>query len=144
MQAEVVASERKHQLDALTAVAKANRSGVKDEIRLLKARGQYEKDLAKADPHRSTARRIIAYVLIFAIAFVVPGMVLFGDLQWFHLHEWTNNGFFGIGRREVVDVVQAVGLPLIWLDGLLTFVSTIVGFYFGGSAAKFNNPYTQK
>ena len=145
MNAEVVASERKHQLEAMVAVAQSNKMAVEDEVSLLKAKAEYEMAVHEADPHRSLARRVIAYGLVATIAIVIPLLIiLFPQLQWFEIHTWTNRGFFGIGAREVVDVVIAKGLPLVWLDGLLTFVSTIVGFYFGGSAAKFSNPYTRK
>ena len=145
MRKEIVASERKHQLDALVSVSKANSQAVNDEIKLLKAKGEYEQIVHKSDPHRSIARRVIAYVLVGTVAIVIPVIILISpELQWFDIHTWRNNGFFGIGAREVVEVVNAYGLPLVWLDGLLTFVSTITGFYFGGSAAKFSNPYTKR
>ncbi len=144
MNAEMVAAERKYQLDAMVAVTKANTSAVKDEIALLEAKSKFEKAASEADPHRSVARRVIAYVLVFAIAFMIPGMILFGDITWFAIETWSTSGFFGIGAREVFEVVQATGVPLLWLDGLLTLVSTIVGFYFGGSAAKYSNPYTKR
>ena len=144
MTAELQASERKHQLDAMLKVSNANSSGVRDEIRLLKAKAEFEKTLSEADPHRSVARRVIAYIMVGVIAFIIPGLVLVGDLQWFQFHTWTTPGLFGFFQKEVVEVVTAVGLPLTYLDGLFTLVSTIVGFYFGGSAAKFTNPYTKK
>ena len=145
MMAELQAAERKHQIEMISDVSKANRSGTKDEIKLLKAKAQYEKALSEADPHRSEARRYIAYVMVLSLAVLIPAIVLFGgDWSWFQIHQWTNNGFFGLGRKEVIDVVSAVGLPLIWLEGITTLVATIIGFYFGTGASKFNNPYIER
>ena len=145
MRNEVVASERKHQLDAMVAVSVANSQAVEDEVKLLQAKADYEKAVHKSDPHRSMARRAIAYILVIAITVVIPALIiLFPDLQWFEIHTWRSNGFFGIGARQVTEVITATGLPLLWLDGLLTFVATVTGFYFGGSAAKFTNPYTKR
>lgn len=144
MMAELQAAERKHQMDAMISVTKANRSGVRDEIKLLKAQAEYEKILSEADPHRSETRKWVAYIMVIAVALIVPALVIYGDWQWFEIVQWTNNGFFGIGKKEVIEVIQAVGLPLAWLDGMLTLVSTIVGFYFGTSASKFSNPYIER
>lgn len=144
MTAELQAAERKFQLEAMVAVQQANSAAINDEIKLLEAKAKYEEVVAKADPHRSTARRMIAYLLVLAVV-AFPALVLFQpELQWFSIESVTKPGFLGFGRRTVVEVITAVGLPLVWLDGLLTFVSTVVGFYFGGSAAKFNNPYTKR
>lgn len=144
---EIQAAERKHNMDMLVAVAKANRNAIKDEAMLLEAKAKYEERLTKIDPHRSFARRVLAFGLMIGVVFGVPAMVFFGDTQWFHLHEHVqkSNGFFGLGAytREVVDVVVAHGLPLTWLTALLDVFAGIIAFYFGGSLAKFRNPYTQ-
>ena len=145
MMAELQAAERKHQMEMLSNVSKANRSGVRDEIKLLKAKAQYEKSISEVDPHRSEARRYIAYVMVLSLAVLIPGMVLFGgDWSWFQIHQWTHNGFFGIGRKEVIDVVTAVGLPLSYLEGIFTLVATMLSFYFGTGASKFTNPYIER
>ena len=132
-------------MDSLVAITKANSKAAEDEIKLLEARAKYENAVAAADPHRSIARRMIAYLLVGTIAVVIPALIiLFPQLQWFEIHTWTDNGFFGLGAKEIVEVVAAQGLPLVWLDGLLTFVATTVGFYFGNSSARFTNPYKTK
>ena len=51
MRNEVVASERKHQLDAMVAVSVANSQAVEDEVKLLQAKADYEKAVHKSDPH---------------------------------------------------------------------------------------------
>lgn len=148
MQSEIVASERKHNLDAMVAVAKANSGAVKDDIALLKAKAEFEEKLHKCDPHRSETRRWLAMLIVICFCFAVPAMVLFGDMQWFTIHYWTqtNPGFFGIGRKvtEIAEVVTANGIPLAWLEGLITFVGATVSFYMGGSFAKYANPYTRR
>ena len=148
MQSEILASERKHQMDAMVAVAKANAGAVKNEVALLKARAEYEEKMNKCDPHRSETRRVIAYLIVTSFCFGVPALILFGDMQWFTIHYWTevNPGFFGIGRRvkEVAEVINATGIPLEWLTSLATFVGTTVSFYLGGSLAKHVNPYTRR
>lgn len=148
MQSEINASERKHNLDAMVAVAKANSASVKNEVALLKAKAEYEQTVSKCDPHRSETRRYLAYLIVICFCFVVPAIVLFGDMNWFTIHYWTKTtpGFFGIGRRveEIAQVVQATGIPLAWLEGLITFVGATVSFYMGGSFAKFSNPYIRR
>lgn len=144
MMAELQAAERKHQLDAMLATTKANRSGVRDEIKLLKAQAEYEKVLSEADPHRSETRRNVAYLMVISLAVLVPGFVLFGDFNWFQIYEYQTPGFFGFFKENVIDVVSAVGLPLVWLEGMTSLVSLIVSFYFGTSAAKFSNPYIER
>lgn len=142
MNTEVEAASRKFQLEAMMSVAKVNSQAVDDEIKLLKARGEYEKVTGSCQ-HKSVPRRVISYLLLATICFVIPGAVLFGDIQWFEFHKWTTPGFFGLGRQSVVEVVTAVGLPLAWLEGLLTLVSTIIGYYFGNSSARYNNPFVK-
>lgn len=144
MMAELQAAERKHQLDAMLATTKANRSGVRDEIKLLKAQAEYEKVLSEADPHRSETRKNIAYIMVFALAIIVPGIVLLGNFNWFEIHQYQTAGFFGFFKETVIDVVTAVGLPLLWLEGVTSLVSLIVSFYFGVSSAKFTNPYVER
>ena len=147
MEAELRAAERKHQIDAMTAVATANTSAVEDEIKLLEAKAKYETETSAADPHRSIARRVIAYAMVASIAVIIPGIVLFGDISWFQMiSKTTTTSFLGLlnDTKTTLSVVTAKGLPMIWLDGMLTLVATITSFYFGGSAAKFSNPYTKK
>ena len=144
MLAELQASERQAQLQAMVEVSKVNSVAIDDEIKLLQAQAEYEKALAQADPHRSEARRYLAYAFAISLLFLLPAMVIYGDWQWFEIHSYTTTGFFGIGAKEVFETITAVGLPLAWLDGVFALVSTIVGFYFGTSSAKFTNPYIKQ
>ena len=75
--------------------------------------------------------------------FVIPGVALLGDASWFHLAQYTSQEGFWIFSKtvEVVDVVTAKGLPLLFATEFLAFAGSIVGFYFGQSAAKMANPY---
>lgn len=144
--AELVASERKHQIDMIGKVATANTKAAESEVALLKAKADYEMKLSEVDPHRSIARRVIAYGLTIGLVFFIP-VVYFYDpvnIQWFWLHEWTSNGFFGLGRKEVVEVITANGIPLVWLTALLDVFAAVIAFYFGGSLAKFRNPYVER
>ena len=148
MKLELQAAERKHTLDAMSAVATANTSMRKDEVALLKAKTDYEREMMKVDPHRSVTRRVLAYGVMIAVLFLIPALVVFGEpFAWFEIIESTrsSSGFFGIGAytKQVFDVVTAVGLPLVWLDGALIALSTTISFYMGGSAAKFTNPYVK-
>ena len=144
--AELVASERKHQIDMIGKVATANSVAAEAEVKLLKAKAEYEMKLSEVDPHRSIARRVIAYGMTIGLVFFIPVIYFYDpiNIQWFWLHEWTTSGFFGLGRREVVDVIVANGIPLVWLTTLLDVFAAIVSFYFGGSLAKFKNPYTER
>jgi len=140
---EIKAAERKHEREMLVAVAEAQKQATKQDIALLKAKADYEERLMKSDPHRSMARRVIAYVMVLALSVGLPALVLFGDINWFYLHEWTTNGFLGLGRKQVVEVITANGLPIAWLTTMLDVFAGIVAFYFGGSLAKFRNPYNR-
>ena len=142
--AELQASERQANLQAMVEVSKVNSIAVDDEIKLLQAQAEYEKTLSNADPHRSEARRYLAYAFAISLLFILPAMVVYGEWQWFEIYSYTDNGFFGLGAKEVFEIITAVGLPLAWLDGVLALVSTIVGFYFGTSSAKFTNPYIKR
>ena len=143
---EIVASERKHQVDMIGKVATANTATAEAEIALLKAKANYETKLAETDPHRSIARRVIAYGLTIGLVFFIPVIYFYDpiNIQWFMFHEWTTSGFFGLGRKEVVDVVVANGIPLVWLTSLLDVFAAVISFYFGGSLAKFKNPYAER
>ena len=150
MKLELQAAERKHQSEMLARVATANTSAVKNEVELLNAKASFEERMARSDPHRSVARRVIAYMVLISVLFLVPGFVVFGDsFEWFQIvsHTESSRGFlgiFGAYSKEVYEVVSAVGLPLVWLDGALIALSTTVSFYMGGSAAKFSNPYASR
>ena len=101
MRNEVVASERKHQLDAMVAVSTANSQAAEDQIKLLKAKADYEKAVHESDPHRSIARRVIAYILVIGITVIIPGLIIFfPEIQWFEIHTWRSSGFFGIGAEK--------------------------------------------
>ena len=150
MKLELRAAERKHQAEMLARVATANTSAAANEVKLLKAQADFEERMAKVDPHRSVTRRFIAYMVLIAVLFLIPAYVVFGDnFQWFQIvsHTESSRGFlglFGAYSREVYNVVTAVGLPLVWLDGAMIALSTTVSFYMGNSAAKFSNPYIAK
>ena len=145
--AEVKASERKHQMDMMVAVSKANNEAADVEVKMMMAKIKYEKSLSKTDPHRSVARRVLAYGLLITLAFGIPYMVVMYDFQWFDIKTVMkeSNGFFGIGKRneEFQEVTTVIGLPLVWLSTMLDVFAGIVSFYFGGSIAKFRNPYAK-
>ena len=146
MRMELQASKDKHALDTLAATQKVTNEQVENEIKLLEARGRFERTLAKADPHFSMTRRIVSYLVIVIAGLVIPGAVVFGDVSWFHLHEFTKEsagflGIFGATSTEVVEVIATKGLPLIFASEFLAFAGSVVGFYFGTSAAKIANPY---
>ena len=144
---EVKASERKHQMDMMVAVTKANSDAADTEIKLMEAKIKYEKGLSKTDPHRSVARRVLAYGLLITLAFGIPYMVVMYDFQWFDIKTVMeeSNGIFGIGKsnKEIQEVTTVIGLPMIWLMTLLDVFAGIISFYFGGSIAKFRNPYAK-
>ena len=144
---ELNASRDMHNAEMLVKVATANTSAVKDEAKLLEAKAEYEGKLSAVDPHRSMARRVLAFGIMFGLLFFLPAYILFGDIQWFLLWEHTvsSNGFFGLGAysKEVVEVITAHGLPIAWLTAMLDVFAGIISFYFGGSLAKFRNPYVR-
>ena len=144
---EVQAAERKHNMEMLVAVANANTQARKDEVALLKAKADYEERLSKSDPHRSIARRVLAYGLMFGLVFMLPYLVVFKGVTWFEIREWTQttSGFliFPGSTKQVVETITATGLPLAWLYGMLDVFAGIIAFYFGGSLAKFRNPYVK-
>ena len=118
------------------------------KLALLKAKTEYEERLSKVDPHRSRpARRVLAYGMMLGLVFGLPALVFFGDINWIQFHEYTksSSGFFGIGAysRQVVDVITAQGLPIAWLTSMLDLFAAVISFYFGGSLAKFRNPYVK-
>ena len=144
---EVQASERKHNMEMLVSVANANTQARKDEVALLKAKAEYEERVSKTDPHRSIARRVLAYGLMIGIVFVLPYLVVFHGVSWFDFREVTTqtSGFlFFPGRTiETVQTFVAQGLPLGWLTAMLDVFAAVISFYFGGSLAKFRNPYVK-
>ena len=148
MKMQFNAAKEKHTLDLMAAKQDVTDRQVENEIKLLEARGKFETTLSRADPHFSWTRRILTFMIIGIAGLVIPAVAVFGDVSWFHLHEWTDktNGFFGLGAKttEVIDVVSAKGLPLIFASEFLAFAGSIVGFYFGQSAAKMSCPYTKK
>jgi hypothetical protein len=111
------------------------------------AKIKYEKSLSKTDPHRSVARRVLAYGLLITLAFGIPYIVVMYDFEWFDIKTVIieNNGLFGIGKssNEIQEVTSVIGLPLMWLTTMLDVFAGIVSFYFGGSIAKFRNPYAK-
>ena len=145
MRMEVQAGKDKHTLDVLSSHQKLNDAQVKNEIALLEARAKFEERVSLVDPHRSQTRRMLTYVITLVAGFMIPAVVVFGDVSWFFVHEWTQStsGFFGFGGKttEIAEVVVTKGLPLIWASEFLAFVGFIVSFYVGGSAANMTNPY---
>ena len=147
---EMHAAERKHEKELLSGAYKAETRKIDQEIKLLEAKAKFEERVSGVDPHRSMTRRVLTYMFATTVLFILPGMVLLGiDFQWFEINTWTQlnkDGFLGFFRSEsqITEVVNAVGLPLVWLFSVLDLIAVIVGFYFGGSAAKFSNPYTKR
>lgn len=148
IRAETLAAERKYNMDALVAVSKVNKMAVQDEIALIEANTKHHRAVAKNDPHASMTRRILAYGMMIGLVFVLPAAVIYGDLQWFQINEFTqsSSGFFGIGgySRQVFETVVVNGLPLAWLGAMTEVFAAIIGYYFGTSAAKYKNPYIGK
>ena len=145
MRMELQAAERKHMVDKLSANQQAVNQQIENEIKLLEAKAKFESDVARHDPHRSGFRRVVALTVLFVAGFLIPAAVIFGDVSWFHLHEYTqsSNGFFGIGAysKQVIEVISSHGLPLIFASEFLAFAGMVVGWYMGGSYAKVRNPF---
>ena len=70
------------------------------------------------------------------------------DIVWFEIYDSkeTSGGFLGIGAtvQNVKTVITSTGIPIAWFGVMSETMIAIVSFYFGGSLAKFRNPYNSK
>jgi len=145
---EIAAAERKHTMDMLSKQSNNEVLKIDKEIQLMQAKAKFEKVVSKTDPHRSATRRFIVYAVITSFVLVAYFLALQPDIVWFEIYDTkeTSGGFLGIGAtvQNVKTVITSSGIPLTWFAVMSETMIAIVSFYFGGSLAKFRNPYASK
>ena len=143
---EMKASQQKHQMDLLAARGASEVERIDKEIELLNARKEYNIAMKDIDPHSSLTRRVLSYGLLIGLLCFAPLYIVMGDLSFFDTFTTTvqnKDGFLGLGRTtsEIIQVIQMRGMPIAWMTGMLEVFAAVIAFYFGGSLAKYRNPY---
>ena len=140
---EVEAAKHKHTIEAMAAQSENYVRQVQAETQLMEAKAKFEERLHAVDPNRSEARRNIAYFVTVGLVFFLPWFLYQTGIDWIYSFEYEKTTGFWLWERTrtVLEAMTIPGLPVEWLWAMLEIFAGIISFYFGGSLAKYDNPY---
>ena len=136
---QLKAQEEKMKIEMMTTSHEQRMEMENLRIRAMDVIAKNEVTMSRADPTRSTTRRVLAYIVIGALC-MIPTLSDIHTIEWFVFttDQIKHSGFFGIGSHTetVHGVHTASGVPYMWMTVIAELAVMIVSFYVGQSAGK--------